>query len=105
MKTRSFLFAVAFGLALPVLAQAAPSDALNPVAGNSVTVNLVQLTHTAPTTSTPRSWFAGPQRVSTAHMGFYFGQANNPPRSVVGWNFHRDLAAQLRYGIYLINRF
>lgn len=107
MKTRSLFAAAAIWLALPILGHAAPFEVLNPVADNSVTLNLVQLSRPAqvPIDTSPQSWFAGVEQVSTAHMGLYFGQANEPPRSVVGWDFRHDLAAQVRYGIYLINRF
>lgn len=40
-----------------------------------------------------------------ARLEFYLGPASNPPASIVGQDYHGDLASRVKYGIYLVSTF
>ena len=79
---------------------------LNPLSNNALTVNLA----TAYTSGyspmlNQRNLFTTVSVQPEARMGFYVGRAQTPPPSMVGWDFHPHLLAQVRYGLFLTQQF
>ncbi|APZ41690.1 hypothetical protein [Acidihalobacter ferrooxydans] len=94
--------------AVPMIASAAPLvSSKNPIetALTWSIVNLAPPQARASLLTHARNWFKSVNNQPVSSMGFYLGQAEAPPRSVVGWDYRQNLVANVRYGIYLINRF
>lgn len=54
-----------------------------------------------------RDWFGNRHLQPNVSMGFFFGGADHPAHSVVGWDTSDrwNIASKVQYGLFLINRF